>query len=226
MPTTDEADLLDPRTAVAEGLDCLDAGSALVGAPAVADVAATLFERDRDERFDAAFDLVSDALGDATAGRADAVEFADRACESVQRTLLRQALQAEETETHVALVGVVENLRTGLAADPDEALGAACALGARLHEYAGSESPALSRDLLREAALCEYVVFEATGDPVERHPDSVAPVQLEADMRVYGAVLLYDRYDLSVETGASLAGERVADFEETVAAYTGDAVAR
>lgn len=224
MSASEIADLRDPRTAVAEALDCIAAAGSLVGAPDVAALADELLDYDRDERFEVAFDVVADAVYGNQTARADTVAFADQVCTDAQRTLLLQALATDDTDDHMALVGVVQTVRMGLEAGTDEALGAACAFAARLHDYATGDTKTLSRDLLREAALCEYTVYDSLGDPVDRHPDSVAPVQLHADMRVYGAVVVSDRYDLDLEEGAELAGERPSDFEETIAAYTGEAV--
>lgn len=210
----------DPFAALDQGFDLLAAA-----APAFADaadlkaVADEVVAMDRDDRFDSSAAVVG------VASRADpavGVRFLDELAASVQYQLYRSAVSASDPTDHMALAAALQIARDALhdldgATDAERVLSTLLALGARLHRTARNRT--LTDEGVREVALAEYNSQAAVGDPVEAHPDTVAPLHIRADLRVYGAVLAYDVLDLPLAHAASLAAESDSDFADVLEAY-------
>lgn len=222
MPDTDHLpeDVLDPFETLDGGFDLLGAAAhAMTDVPDVATVAERVLALDRDDRFGS-----SAASVDVTArvDAAPAVTFLDDLARTVQRELFVGGLLADDPEDHMVLAAALQVARENLAgledaADRSDVWSAVLALGARLHRAAREGE--LTDEAVREVALAEYHGLAAAGEPVQDHPDTVAPLHVRADLRVYGAVLAYDSLGLSTEAGAALAAESESDFAEVLDAY-------
>lgn len=210
----------DPFAALDRGFDLLMATApAFVDTADLEEVVEEALAMDRDDRFDSSAAIVG------VSGRADpqvGVAFLDQLAASVQRELYLRGISASDPTDHMVLAAALQIARDGLneldrATDAELVWSTLLALGARLYETARDGT--LSDEGVRDVALAEYNTHAALGDPVDDHPDSVAPLHIRVDLRVYGAVLAYDDLDLSVARGASLAAESESDFADVLEAY-------
>jgi hypothetical protein len=182
-------------------------------------VADETLSMDRDDRFDSSAATVG--VTGRVAPRIGAA-FLDELAASVQRELYLRGLLASDAGDHMVLAAALQVARDSLdniddATDSGQLRSALLALGARL--YRTAHDGTLTDEGVRDVALAEYNSHAAIGDPLDEHPDSVAPLHVRADLRVYGAVLAYDALDLPVESGASLAAESESDFADILEGY-------
>lgn len=210
----------DPFAALDRGFDLLaSAAPAFADADDVETIADEVFAMTRDDRFDssvAEVDVTSHA--DPEVG----VAFLDELAASVQRELYLRGLSADDPVDHMVLAAALQIARESLndidqATDSSRTWSTLLALGARLYRIAHDRT--LTDEGVREIGLAEYNSHAAVGDSPDAHPDSVAPLHIRADLRLFGAVLAYDDLDLPVARGASLAAESEPDFADVLEAY-------
>lgn len=221
MSETDAPEsVTDPFAALDRGFDLLAAAApAFADATDVEAVADEVLAIARDDRFESA----AETVGVASRAEPDAgVAFLDELAASVQRELSLRGLSAADPTDHMVLAAALQIGRDSLGdldrmTDTGRASSTLLALGARLHRIARDRT--ISDEAVREIGLAEYASHGAGADSSGAHPDSVAPLHIRADLRVYGAVLAYDDLDLSVARGASLAAESESNFADVLEAY-------
>lgn len=211
----------DPFAALERGFDLVAAAApAFTDTTNIDEVVNETLTLDRDDRFDSSVAAVG------VTGRVASqtgIAFLDELAVSVQQDLYYRGLRASDPSDHMVLAAALqiardrlENLNDG--ADAEQVWSELLALGARLYQIARDGD--LTEEGIRDMALAEYNNHAAIDDPVEDHPDSVAPLHIRADLRVYGAVLAYDTLTLSMEQGASLAAESKSDFANILEGYS------